>query len=64
MSVSRDYSTGCYSVSPCFAWWYSSIHRMDKLKKSNEAKRVIIENKEKDTKNVQKVKEGTISVYA
>jgi hypothetical protein len=64
MSVSHDYATGCYSISPCFAWWYSPVHRLDKLKKSNEAKRIINENKEKDTENVHKIKEGTISVYA
>ncbi len=64
MSVSYDYSTGCYSISPCFAWWYSSIHRVDKFKESNEAKRIVEEVKEKDAKSLHKIKEGTISVYA
>ena len=64
MNVSRDYATGSYSISPGFAWWYPALRNVDKLKKSREAARVAKENKEKDTENAHKIKEGTISVYA
>ena len=37
------YSTGWYSVSPGFAWWYRPIPNVDSVKQSEETKRVTQE---------------------
>ena len=59
------YSTGWYSVSPGFAWWYRPIPNVDTVKQSQETKRVAqeIKNKEKaDQRRV--VGQTTIDIYA
>jgi len=64
MSVSLNYSTGWYSISPAFAWWNFDAHRMATLKARREAARIIEEDKQKKKVNSAKIAEGTISVYA
>ena len=64
MSDHSIYSTGCYSISPSFAWWYNNPVRLAKLKARIEAKRNVEENKQKEKDRFEKIAEGTISVYA
>jgi len=64
MSVSLNYSTGWYSISPAFAWWNFDAHRMATLKARREAARIIEEDKQKKKVNSAKIAEGTISLYA
>ena len=64
MSNDGIYATGCYSISPAFAWWYSDPHRVAEIKARREAARIIEENKQKKKVNSAKIAEGTISVYA
>jgi hypothetical protein len=64
MSVSVNYSTGWYSISPAFAWWNFDAHRMATLKARREAARIIEEDKQKKKVNSAKIAEGTISLYA
>ena len=64
MSVSINYSTGWYSISPAFAWWNFDAHRMATLKARREAARIIEEDKQKKKVNSAKIAEGTISLYA
>ena len=64
MSVSLNYSTGWYSISPAFAWWNFDAHRMATLKARREAARIIEEDKQKKKVNSAKIAEGTISIYA
>ena len=64
MSVSIDYSTGWYSVSPSFAWWNFDAHRVAAIKARREAARVIEEDKQQNKIDSAKIAEGTISIYA
>ena len=64
MSVSLNYSTGWYSISPAFAWWNFDAHRMATLKARREAATIIEEDKQKKKVNSAKIAEGTISLYA
>ena len=64
MSVSIDYSTGWYSVSPAFAWWNYNVHRLAEIKARREAERIAEEDKRRKNINSAKIAEGTISVYA
>ncbi len=64
MSVSIDYSTGWYSVSPAFAWWNYNVHRLAEIKARREAERIVEEDKRRKNINSAKIAEGTISVYA
>ena len=64
MSDAGIYATGCYSISPAFAWWNFDVHRMAALKARREAERVTEEDKQKKKVNSAKIAEGTISVYA
>lgn len=64
MSDHSIYSTGCYSISPSFTWWYNNPVRLAKLKARIEAKRNVEENKQKEKDRFEKIAEGTISVYA
>jgi hypothetical protein len=64
MSDPINYATGWYSISPAFAWWNSSVHRMDTLKARREAARVAEEIKQKEKVNSAKIAEGTIDIYA
>ena len=59
------YSTGWYSVSPGFAWWYRPIPNVDSVKQSEETKRVTQETKRKKEEAKYRVDgKATISVYA
>jgi len=58
------YATGWYSISPAFAWWNPSTHRMAEIKARREAARTIEEDKRKKKVNSAKIAEGTISLYA
>ena len=58
------YSTGWYSVSPAFAWWNFNVHRMAEIKARREAERVVKNDKYQRKINSEKIKEGTISIYA
>jgi hypothetical protein len=58
------YATGWYSISPSFAWWNISAHRMAEIKARREAARTIEENKRKKKVSSAKIAEGTISIYA
>ena len=58
------YATGCYSVSPAFAWWNFNVHRMAEIKARREAERVVKNDKHQRKINSEKIKEGTISIYA
>ena len=64
MSVSVNYSTGWYSISPAFAWWNFDAHRMATIKARREAARIIEKDKQQKKVNSAKIAEGTISVYA
>jgi len=64
MSVSINYSTGWYSISPAFAWWNFDAHRLATLKARREAERIIEENKREKKVNSAKITEGSISLYA
>ena len=64
MSVSIDYSTGWYSVSPAFAWGNYNVHRLAEIKARREAERIVEEDKRRKNINSAKIAEGTISVYA
>ena len=64
MSDPINYATGCYSISPAFAWWHPNVHRMDTLKARREAARVAEEIKRKEKANSAKIAEGTIDIYA
>jgi hypothetical protein len=64
MSVSINYSTGWYSISPAFTWWNPNAHRMAEIKARREAARIIEEDKRKKKVNTAKIAEGTISIYA
>ncbi len=59
------YSTGWYSISPGFAWWYRPIPNVDPVRSSQETKRVAqkIKSKEKADKE-RVVGQTTIDVYA
>ena len=58
------YATGCYSVSPAFAWWNFDTHRVAAIKARREAERVVKNDKHQRKINSEKIKEGTISIYA
>ena len=58
------YSTGWYSISPAFAWWNFSVHRVAEIKARREAARIVEEDKQKKKVNSAKIAEGTISIYA
>ena len=64
MSDAYVYSSGWYSISPAFAWWNNSAHRLVEIKARSEAARVIEEDKRKKKANCAKIAEGTISIYA
>ena len=58
------YATGCYSVSPAFAWWNFDANRMASIKARREAERVVEKDKQQKKIDSAKIAEGTISVYA
>ena len=58
------YSTGWYSISPAFAWWNFDVHRMAEIKARREAARIAKKDKLQKKIDSEKIKEGTISVYA
>ena len=64
MSVSIDYSTGWYSISPAFARWNNNAHRLAEIKARREAARIIEKDKRQKKINTAKIAEGTISIYA
>ena len=64
MSDPVNYATGCYSISPAFAWWNFNVHRVAEIKARREAERIAEEDKQQKNKNSAKIAEGTISVYA
>ena len=64
MSVPINYSTGWYSISPCFAGWSPDVYRMVEIKARREAARTVEENKRQKKVNTAKIAEGTISIYA
>ena len=64
MSVSVNYSTGWYSISPAFAWWNNNAHRLAEIKTRKEAERIIEKDKRQKKINTAKIAEGTISIYA
>jgi len=64
MNDLRTYATGCYSISPAFAWWNFNVHRVAEIKARREAERISTETKQKEKANSAKIAEGTISVYA
>tara|TARA_R100000406_G_scaffold15675_2_gene9713 strand:- start:2468 stop:2662 length:195 start_codon:yes stop_codon:yes gene_type:complete len=64
MSDYSIYSTGWYSVSPGFTWWYNNPVRLAELKARSEAKRNAAESERKEKARYEKIEEGTISVYA
>jgi|TARA_R110002020_G_scaffold47115_2_gene134244 hypothetical protein len=64
MSVPINYSTGWYSISPAFAWWNNSAHRLAEIKTRKEAERIIEKDKRQKKINTAKIAEGTISIYA
>ena len=59
-----SYSTGWYSLSPCFAGWNFDVYHMAALKARREAERITEEDKQKKKVNSAKIAEGTISLYA
>ena len=66
MSDPINYATGWYSISPAFALWHSSPHRVAEIKARREAARVVEENKQRKKVYRTRVqaKEGTIDIYA
>lgn len=64
MSDYSIYTTGWYSVSPSFTWWYNNPIRVAELKARNKTERNVEEYKQKEKIRSEKIEEGTISVYA
>ena len=59
------YSTGWYSISPGFAWWYRSVPNVDTIKQSQETKRVTKKIKTEEKEATQRVVgQTTIDIYA
>jgi len=59
------YSTGWYSVSPGFTWWYNNPVRLAELKARSEAKRNAAESERKKEEAKYRMDgKATISVYA
>jgi len=59
------YSTGWYSISPGFAWWYRPVPNVDTIKQSQETKRVTKKIKTEEKEATQRVVgQTTIDIYA
>jgi hypothetical protein len=62
---SISYSTGWYSVSPSFAWWYRPIPNVATIKQSQETERVAQKIKREEKEATQRVVgQTTIDIYA
>ena len=59
------YSTGWYSISPGFAWWYRPVPNVDTIKQSQETERVAQKIKREEKEATQRVVgQTTIDIYA
>jgi hypothetical protein len=62
---SISYSTGWYSVSPSFTWWYRPVPNVDTIKQSQETERVAQKIKREEKEATQRVVgQTTIDIYA
>ena len=62
---SISYSTGWYSVSPSFAWWYRPVPNVATIKQSQETDRVTQKIKREEKEATQRVVgQTTIDIYA
>jgi len=62
---SISYSTGWYSVSPSFAWWYRPVPNVATIKQSQETERVTQKIKREEKEATQRVVgQTTIDIYA
>jgi len=59
------YSTGWYSISPGFAWWYRPVPNVATIKQSQETERVAQKIKTEEKEATQRVVgQTTIDIYA